>query len=146
MCSLRILTDAASLKGRDESCEPPDLPSPAQSIGSDIDSLFDEPGPHAESIFEDLQLANSNSSAYLEPPPPTNLKPARRTAPCVPGLYFDPRITLPDELAETVLQTCMNTYFRDEQVNQVMLFERVISSQIPPSASTDPGSESDRLA
>ncbi|KAJ3550415.1 hypothetical protein NM688_g5085 [Phlebia brevispora] len=104
------------------------------SAGSDIDSLFDEPEAFPETIFGDGSLASSLSSSYIEPPPPVNEKPATRTAPPIQGLYFDPNIILPDELAEDLLQKCMNTYFHHEDVNQVMLFERVVPQQVPPSA------------
>ncbi|KAI0355475.1 hypothetical protein OH77DRAFT_1374776, partial [Trametes cingulata] len=49
---------------------------------------------------------------------------ARRTAPPVPGLYFDPSILIPEALADDLMWTCIRTYFREGSANQVMLFER----------------------
>jgi len=66
---------------------------------SDMDSLFDEP--------RDLPVAS-------------------RKAPPIPGLHL-PSIRLPPELADNVLQQCMDSYFRDKDVNQVMLFGRTTS-------------------
>ncbi|EIW76245.1 hypothetical protein CONPUDRAFT_21331, partial [Coniophora puteana RWD-64-598 SS2] len=65
----------------------------------DMDSLFDEP--------RDLPVAS-------------------RKAPPIPGLHL-PSIRLPPELADNVLQQCMDSYFRDKDVNQVMLFGRTTS-------------------
>jgi hypothetical protein len=97
------------------------------SDSSDVDSLFDEPteGLPAE-LFDNLEPF---TASYTEPPPPTNTLPALRLAPPIPGLYFDPSILLPDELAETLLQKCIEMYFQDENVNQIMLFERVVSDE-----------------
>ncbi|EKM59912.1 uncharacterized protein PHACADRAFT_87635 [Phanerochaete carnosa HHB-10118-sp] len=55
------------------------------------------------------------------------MKLALRMCPSIPGLYFDPSVLLPDDLAETLFQQCLETYFRDSRVNQAMLFERVVS-------------------
>ncbi|EPT00809.1 hypothetical protein FOMPIDRAFT_46959 [Fomitopsis schrenkii] len=50
--------------------------------------------------------------------------PASRGAPRIPGLFFDPALRLPDDLADEVMSTCMQMYFRAPGVDQVMLFER----------------------
>ncbi|KAH9927333.1 uncharacterized protein B0H18DRAFT_826153, partial [Fomitopsis serialis] len=47
-----------------------------------------------------------------------------RSAPSIPGLLFDPALRIPDDLAEDVMATCMQMYFRSPDVDQVMLFER----------------------
>ncbi|KAI0677717.1 hypothetical protein C8Q78DRAFT_1066175 [Trametes maxima] len=49
---------------------------------------------------------------------------AKRTAPPIPGLYFDPTITLPEALADELMWSCIRTFFREGTSNQVMLFER----------------------
>ncbi|KAI0068491.1 hypothetical protein BV25DRAFT_1866504 [Artomyces pyxidatus] len=46
------------------------------------------------------------------------------TTPPIPGLFFDPAVLVPTELAAHVLQQCMDTYFRNNNANQVMLFGR----------------------
>ena len=72
---------------------------------------------------------------------------ARRSAPLIPGLFFDPSLLLPADLADTVLRSCMRSFFDDHGgagagaagagVNQVMLFGRAghdsgSSSAFPP--------------
>ncbi|KAJ3901470.1 hypothetical protein F5879DRAFT_772536, partial [Lentinula edodes] len=51
-----------------------------------------------------------------------------RTAPPIPGLFFDPSVRLSEDLAEELAGYCMCRYFNDDdgkrRVNQVMLFER----------------------
>ena len=55
---------------------------------------------------------------------------ARRSAPPIPGLFFDPSLLLPVDLADSVLHSCMRSFFDDHGraagagVNQVMLFGR----------------------
>jgi hypothetical protein len=54
---------------------------------------------------------------------------ARRSAPPIPGLFFDPSLLLPADLADSVLRSCMRSFFDDRGaagagVNQVMLFGR----------------------
>lgn len=139
MIQLSIRTDAASL-------EPPpliDKEDPAEAKwntvymddqASDVDSLFDEPMDASPvDIMEGLE---SFASAYVEPPKPIDITPASRLGPSISGLHFDPSILLPDELAETLLQKCIDLYFQDKDVNQVMLFERVVTrSNISPDSS-----------
>ena len=57
---------------------------------------------------------------------------ALRRAPPIPGLFFDPAVAIPKELAESVMSFCMQTYFNSAACNQVMLFGRFA----PPSTST----------
>ena len=49
---------------------------------------------------------------------------ASRTAPPIPGLFFPSAVRLPSQLADEVLKNCLDTYFRNGDVNQVMLFGR----------------------
>ena len=135
MTRLRLLTDPTSL-------EPPRsvVKGEGGSYGnktfadddhdSDVDSLFD--GSMGDSPME----LESLSSGYIEPPKPVDMTPSSRLGPPIPGLCFDPSVLLPDELAESLLQKCMETYFHDENVNQVMLFERVIAQDNALSASS----------
>jgi len=62
--------------------------------------------------------------------------PALLDAPEIPGLFFTPSLRIPQELAETVMAYCMETYFKAPGVNQIMLFERFISDCDLPSKST----------
>ncbi|KAI0273166.1 hypothetical protein BGY98DRAFT_999178 [Russula aff. rugulosa BPL654] len=69
---------------------------------------------------------------------------ARRSAPPIPGLFFDPSLLLPADLADSVLRSCTRSFFDDHGggaaragVNQVMLFGRAghdsgSSSAFPP--------------
>ncbi|EIW61510.1 uncharacterized protein TRAVEDRAFT_101973, partial [Trametes versicolor FP-101664 SS1] len=56
---------------------------------------------------------------------------ARRTAPSIPGLYFDPSILLPEALADDLMWTCIRAFFGEGTSNQVMLFERAPSLETP---------------
>ena len=58
--------------------------------------------------------------------------PANRTAPPIPGLFFEPSLLLLQELADSVSSYCLDTYFKSPGVNQVMLFTRFLS---PPCSS-----------
>ena len=56
---------------------------------------------------------------------------ARRSAPPIPGLFFDPALLLPADLADSVLRSCITSFFAPHPgggaaagVNQVMLFSR----------------------
>ncbi|TFK94917.1 hypothetical protein K466DRAFT_617250 [Polyporus arcularius HHB13444] len=63
-----------------------------------------------------------------------------RTAPAIPGLFFDPAILLPEGLGDELMWTCIRTFFRDGAANQVMLFERSSPpSSGDPSPSATPG-------
>jgi hypothetical protein len=61
---------------------------------------------------------------------------SRRSAPPIPGLFFDPSLLLPADLAESVLRSCMGSFFAHPGggVNQVMLFGRAgrESGAFPP--------------
>lgn len=58
-------------------------------------------------------------------------------APPIPGLYFDPKIRIPQDLADSVVQFCKEAYFTSPGANQAMLFG------IPPPSEglTDPKSD-----
>ncbi len=133
MGGLKIFTDAASLKRPASPSSMSDIavgdPELLDEAFSDVDSLFDEPTAIDDAALG-LGYVRSNLASYVEPPRPTELRPARRVAPPIPGLYFDPYTLLPDELAETLMQKCIDAYFRNEHVDQVMLFERVITQSI----------------
>jgi 2OG-Fe(II) oxygenase superfamily len=62
--------------------------------------------------------------------------PANRTAPPIPGLYFEPSSLLLQELADSVSSYCLDTYFKSPGVNQVMLFTRFSSSPQHTSSAT----------
>jgi len=57
---------------------------------------------------------------------------ARRTAPPIPGLFFPQNIRIPPELANELMEQCMDLYFKNPALNQVMLFERIPSSNAFP--------------
>lgn len=83
-------------------------------IDSDMDSLFDE--PQEETMSEHTSSSHPQSMTYHSP--------AGLMGPPIGGLYFDSSTLLPPELVKLVMQKCTETYFRDKDVNQVMLFER----------------------
>ena len=68
--------------------------------------------------------------------------PANRTAPPIPGLFFEPTVLLLQELADSVSSYCLDTYFKSPDVNQVMLFTRFLSptssaTQLSPTINSD---------
>jgi hypothetical protein len=76
---------------------------------SDNDSLFDG----LDDLGED-SLETGLSDRFI----------AFKTAPAIPGLFFDSSLLIPQELADSVLAFCMQTYFLSPADNQVMLFGR----------------------
>lgn len=81
---------------------------------SDYDSLFDGE-LDAASLSVATSRVNQPSAA------------AQRSCPDVPGLFFTPSIEIPSKLAGELWSKCMQIFFRDLDVNQVMLFERARS-------------------
>ncbi|KAJ3847932.1 hypothetical protein EV368DRAFT_50270 [Lentinula lateritia] len=83
------------------------------------DSLFDEAFTFPSSF---------PASPPLHLHPDEKVQTALRTAPPIPGLFFDPSVRLSEDLAEEFAGYCMGRYFNDNddkrRVNQVMLFER----------------------
>jgi hypothetical protein len=77
----------------------------------DSDSLFDEPRGQAP--------LSERVSCPIGP-----IEPARRTVPPIPGLFLSSPTLLPSELAYSVMQQCLEKYFHESDVNQVMLFSR----------------------
>ncbi|EEB99439.1 hypothetical protein MPER_00888, partial [Moniliophthora perniciosa FA553] len=64
--------------------------------------------------------------------------PATLLSPPIPGLFFDPSLLIPADLADAVVKYCLDTYFTSPHVNQIMLFERAP----PPSSRSSALSES----
>ncbi|KAF5369246.1 hypothetical protein D9757_013263 [Collybiopsis confluens] len=99
----------------DTDAEAPDE-KPFSSLSPD--SLFDEP----------LELPRSSLGPDQDLQSPKPCKPALRTAPPIPGLFFDPSVRLSDALADEVAKFCMEQYFVEDRsgkrINQAMLFER----------------------
>ncbi|KAK7470035.1 hypothetical protein VKT23_001470 [Stygiomarasmius scandens] len=116
---------------------------------SGADSLFDD-------IFDELSEVDGSSMTSVNPPStilskdscsseklPSSLPDnplafrtlSSKTCKPIPGLFFDPSVLVPTEIAAEVLEFCMKTYFsgQNANVNQVMLFERAstTSDEIP---------------
>ncbi|KAH0588210.1 hypothetical protein J132_02130 [Termitomyces sp. J132] len=83
---------------------------------SEPDSLFDEMSPSISSNILGTSAEHPKS-------------PAIRTAPPIHGLFFNPTLLLPEAFAERISHYCMSTYFKQQGVNQVMLFGRFIAPQ-----------------
>ncbi|KAM5542424.1 hypothetical protein V8D89_003883 [Ganoderma adspersum] len=140
--ALRIVTDIAPAQA-----ESPTLDELLSSTDSE-NSLFDESPPQLDTpdVVELLtQLVEEHT-------PSPGQVPAKRTAPSIPGLYFDPTLLLPDDLTEDLMMTCIRTFFREGTGNQVMLFERApapdsdSTSSAPPSSTKFPSFLSDLLS
>ncbi|KAK2459949.1 hypothetical protein APHAL10511_008034 [Amanita phalloides] len=102
-----------------------DSPTSLFSAMSEVDSLFDGvPSVHRAGSATSLPTISDRSVLY----------PALLTAPPIQGLYFDPSLCLPQQVAESVMNFCLDTYFRRPGVNQVMLFGRAPSLEDSPSA------------
>ncbi|KAF9498885.1 hypothetical protein BDN71DRAFT_1358700, partial [Pleurotus eryngii] len=56
-----------------------------------------------------------------------------RTAPPIPGFFFNPAVGVSDDIGARVLAQCMETYFQKPDVNQIMLFGRAPSPGTPES-------------
>ena len=87
----------------------PDAIETDNSSDSGFDSLFDG---------EDLMSPTSKANQPV----------GSRLAPQIPGLFFDPSIEIPANLADDLWSQCMQMFFRDQNVNQIMLFERARST------------------
>ena len=125
--TLRKLADAAAAEAQSTPSDEEDY-----TPDSDDDSLFG-PSSEAPSVFDDdvveppstiTRLSSLTTLDLDSPDADASSALASRSAPRIPGLYFDPTLRLPDDLADEVLSTCMQTYFRAPGVDQVMLFER----------------------
>ncbi|KII94710.1 hypothetical protein PLICRDRAFT_127869 [Plicaturopsis crispa FD-325 SS-3] len=98
-------------------------PPPAATADSNSSPLF--------SADEDADIDESDrDSLFDEPVLPVPISQSRlvtasRTAPHIPGLFFDSAVLLPPELAHSILTQCMSAFFCKDGVNQVMLFGRV---------------------
>jgi hypothetical protein len=105
------------------------------------DSLFDEPQESPPVLSRLLPPRGSRTMTEANHPENVDLTCtggsttiARRSAPPVPGLFFDASLLLPADLADSVLRSCMRSFFDDHGggaaraagagVNQVMLFGR----------------------
>lgn len=134
---LRVVTDIATVP-----LNSPSLDQLLSAGDSDTNSLFDEPSPQLPSPDIDGLHTVPAPKIMDELPPdfehPHATVPARRTAPSIPGLYFDPSILLPDALADDLMWTCIRAFFGEGTANQAMLFQRAPS----PDAPETPGSTS----
>jgi alkylated DNA repair dioxygenase AlkB len=120
------------------------------------DSLFDEPRESSPVLSRLLPQPGARTMAetsVVDLTCSTASTIARRSAPPIPGLFVDPSLLLPADLADSVLRSCMRSFFDDDDdndqgaaaaaatagtgINQVMLFGRAgheggSSSAFPP--------------
>lgn len=73
-----------------------------------------------DSLFDDIAAGDSSQTSVEDG---TIL--SLRGGPSVAGLFFDPLVLLPGEMADAVVTFCMKTYFLLPEDNQVMLFGRL---------------------
>ena len=92
------------------------------------DSLFDEPREPLAPLGllpQGARMTAATASNNVDNTSTSTL--SRRSAPPIPGLFMDPRLLLPTDLADSVLRACMSSFFADPEgaeINQVMLFGR----------------------
>ena len=89
---------------------------------SEVDSLFDSSSP-IHNLFPNLPNTRTDSPSQHY----TDIPIAQRPKPSISGLFFDPSVLIPEELA-TSLTEHTNRYFSNSigsgRVNQVMFFGR----------------------
>ena len=141
--ALRIVTDIAPPAQADS----PTLDALLSNTDSE-NSLFDESPPQLDTP-DVVSLFSQLAGNYTLGPGQVL---AKRTAPSIPGLYFDPTLLLPDDVTEDLMMACIRTFFREGTGNQVMLFERApapdcdSTSSAPPSSTKLPSFLSDLLS
>ncbi|KAL5487536.1 hypothetical protein ACEPAI_5644 [Sanghuangporus weigelae] len=122
--------------GRSASFDESNLSSPEESsYDSDFDSLFDEEDSGSPSCQPFIGVADVGQS----------IRPARQLASPIPGMHFNSTVLIPVDIAEQLWRDCMRTYFRDGDVNQVMLFERARSPESIGSSSVSAGKPEESL-
>lgn len=77
-----------------------------------------------DSLFDDIDDFNNDTGIFTSPE--DHIFSALRTMPPIPGLFFDPMAVIPQELAESVVSFCMQSFFTSTSSNQVMLFGRLL--------------------
>lgn len=125
MTKLKIITDSDALQNgflANAMTSEDSRVDGGDDSGSDFDSLFDETEEHSPPENTEAPGTRDVHEQLIHPAE----GPASRLGPPILGLYFDPCAGLPEEVAKRLLQTCLATYFQNENVNQVMLFERVV--------------------
>jgi 2OG-Fe(II) oxygenase superfamily len=89
---------------------------------SEVDSLFDSASP-IHNLFPNLPNTRTNPPNYHC----ADITIAQRTKPSISGLFFDPTVLIPEELAASLTEHT-NQYFSNSigsrRVNQVMFFGR----------------------
>lgn len=119
--------------------EIPPLNFPSTQCPIDDDPLFTptssgETSSQVDSLFgEEMALSTGNTDAS---PFKETVASASRTAPPIPGFFFNPAIEVSDDIGARVLAQCMETYFQQPDVNQIMLFGRAPSPAAPGSPTT----------
>lgn len=100
-------------------------PSCSSLFSPDLNSLFDDIDDFSNDIGNSL-----SGSELLE-----DYVALRTTAP-IPGLFFDPMAVIPQELEDSVMSFCMQSYFSSTSSNQVMLFGRLLPISVSPLKAT----------
>ncbi|KAI0941194.1 hypothetical protein AcV7_002830 [Taiwanofungus camphoratus] len=102
---------------------------------SDTNSLFDDTSNKSPrcslSPYSVERTGNSCTDRLPVAGSVHGITPAQRTAPPIPGLYFDSSMQLSSEVADDLMWTCVRTYFHDTNADQVMLFERAPDPSSP---------------
>ncbi|EDR12155.1 uncharacterized protein LACBIDRAFT_292682 [Laccaria bicolor S238N-H82] len=100
-----------------------------------LSSLFS--ASDADSVINDLKDFGGDDTAGSVIQDDRKPWPALLDAPEITGLSFTPSVRIPQELADTIMAYCMETYFKAPGVNQIMLFERfLLNCESPGSKST----------
>ncbi|THV03373.1 hypothetical protein K435DRAFT_294743 [Dendrothele bispora CBS 962.96] len=153
----RHLKTSLRLEIPTNSVETTDLELESAISGADslFDDIFDEASgeetstgtlPSSHSLVEVPKSSSSPLPLTLGSVPALRSFSSRlHSNNSIPGLFFDPSILIPADIANEVFDFCLKTYFsgRNANVNQVMLFGR---ASPPPSEEheSDPDSDPDK--
>ena len=97
---------------------------------SDVDSLFDGDMEDSNSVSSKNNLSDRNDDDGDNANDPTSIKldpvetAARLSGILIPGLFVFSTPMISSELASSLWDSCKTSFFRNPEVNQVMLFDR----------------------
>ncbi|KAK7055178.1 hypothetical protein R3P38DRAFT_2845616 [Favolaschia claudopus] len=110
-------------------------PSNALEIITEVESYFESPEDSPNSLFDDTSPVSATDASFEFSSGGLPVSPAQTEAPQIPGLFFDPSVLVPPELANDVVRFCFEHYFNRPGVNQIMLFGVASGSPTSPSSS-----------
>lgn len=108
---------------------------PSTTFPSTVSATLPLSTASPSSLFSAISPAHHDLDQTLPIATCTLQIPALLAAPPISGLYFEPDLKIPADLADSIFTFCMSTYFCNPNTNQIMLFTRFSSSStssLPP--------------